>query len=73
MRVTVLMNFYDVAKGVDRMVGEEYVVTKERFEQVNAVGMEKVGSPILAESERTDPVGKQTPESRAKRTRKVAK
>ena len=73
MRVTVLMNFYDVAKGVDRKVGEEYVVTKERFEQVNAVGMEKVGSPILAESERTDPVGKQTPESRAKRTRKVAK
>ncbi|MBR3385095.1 MAG: hypothetical protein IKG69_07845 [Atopobiaceae bacterium] len=73
MRVTVLMNFYDVAKGVDRMVGEEYVVTKERFEQVNAIGMEKVGSPILAESERTDPVGKQTPESRAKRTRKVAK
>lgn len=73
MRVTVLMNFYDVAKGVDRMVGEEYVVTKERFEQVNAIGMEKVGSPILAESERTDPVGKQTPESRAKKTRKVAK
>lgn len=73
MRVTVLMNFYDVAKGVDRKVGEEYVVTKERFEQVNAVGMEKVGSPILAESERTDPVGKQTPESRAKRARKVAK
>lgn len=73
MRVTVLMNFHDVAKGVDRKVGEEYVVTKERFEQVNAIGMEKVGSPILAESERTDPVGKQTPESRAKRTRKVAK
>ncbi len=73
MRVTVLLDFHDLAKGVDRKVGEEYVVTKERFDEVNAIGMAKVGSPILAESERTDPIGKQTPESRAKKTRKVAK
>lgn len=73
MRVTVLLDFHDISKDVDRKAGEEYVVTKERFEEVNAIGMEKVGSPILAESERTDPIGKQTPEARAKKARKVAK
>jgi len=49
MYVMALVNFHDNLKGVDRKCGEEFVVSKARFEEINAVGMEKLGAPIVSE------------------------
>ena len=67
MQVTVLVDFHDNLKNVDRKRGEQFVVTKERFEQVNQVGMDKIGAPILEEVVRKPAPEKETPESRAKK------
>jgi hypothetical protein len=72
MNVVTLVDFRDNLRGVERKAGEEFVVTKERFEEINAVGLEKIGAPIVEEVVRTAVAkGKQTPESRAKRRRRA--
>ena len=66
MNVVALVDFHDNLRNVDRKVGEEFVVTKERFQEINAVGMERIG-PIVEEVIRTETAkAVQTPESRAK-------
>ncbi len=67
MYVTVLVDFQDLNKNVWRKRGEEFVVTKERFEEINSIGMEKIGAPIVEEVRREPAPQKQTPESRAKK------
>lgn len=65
MRVKVLANFHDNLKDVDRKCGEEFVVTKDRFAEINAVGMECIGAPIVEEVVEKAVAVKETPESRA--------
>jgi len=67
MRVKTLVNFRDNYKGVDRRVGEEFVVTKGRFEEINSYGLEKIGAPIVEEVVSKAVPVKETPESRAKK------
>jgi hypothetical protein len=68
MNVVTLVDFHDNLKDVDRKAGEEFVVTRERYEEINAVGAEKIGAPIVEEVVHTaDAKGVQTPEKRAKR------
>ena len=67
MNVVTLHDFHDNLRNIDRKVGEEFVVTKERFEEINAVGMERIGGPIVEEVVRKETAkAVQTPESRAK-------
>ena len=74
MYVTALVDFHENLKGVDRKRGDMFVVTKSRFEEINAVGMERIGAPIVEASAETTPesraAGKQTPESRAAKRRR---
>jgi len=67
MNVIALVDFHDNLKNCDRRRGEEFVVTKERFEQINAVGAEKIGGPIVEEVRREPAPAKESPESRAKK------
>lgn len=68
MNVIALIDFHDNLRDVDRKAGEEFVVSRERFEQINAIGVEKIGAPLVREMEHSPAaVGKQTPESRAKK------
>ena len=67
MYVIALVDFHDNLKGVQRKRGEEFVVTKERFAEINEVGAEKIGGPIVEETRREPAPAKQTPESRAKK------
>lgn len=68
MQVTALVDFRDNLRDVDRKRGEEFVVSKERFEEINSYGMEKIGQPLVEEVVRTSEAkGRQTPESRAKK------
>lgn len=60
MNVIVLEDFHDNLKGVDRKRGEQFVVSRERFDEINAVGQECIGRPIVGEVEE-----KQAPEERA--------
>ena len=71
MNVVALVDFHDNLRGVERKAGEEFVVSRERFEEINAVGAEKIGAPIVREVAR-DAVAKgvQTPEARAKARRR---
>jgi len=80
MNVVALVDFHDNLKDVDRKRGEEFVVTRERFDEINAVGEASwFNGPIVEEVSRDKAVqsGKQTPESRAakapakRRTRKA--
>jgi len=64
MRVIAICDFHDNQKDVDRKRGEEFVVTRDRYEQINAIGMEKIGGPLV-EISADDPEPKQTPEKRA--------
>ena len=66
MYVKALVDFHDNLKNVERKAGEEFVVTKERFEEINKVGLAAINAPIVEEVERVAPP-KQTPESRAKK------
>ena len=66
MNVIALIDFHDNLRDVDRKAGEEFVVSRERYEQINSIGMEKIGAPIVKETaSKPATVGKQTPESRA--------
>jgi len=66
MYVKALVDFHDNLKDVDRKSGEEFVVTKERFEQINEIGMNCINAPIVEEVPRIEQL-KETPESRAKK------
>lgn len=79
MNVVVITEFDDVKKGVRRYPGEEFVVSKERFDEINAVGMRRLNAPLVKEKE----APKEEPKAEAKpaakkparkttRTRKVA-
>jgi hypothetical protein len=69
MYVTTLVNFHDNLKDVDRKRGEVFVVSRERFEEINAVGEKRIGAPIVEEVQREDQPAKETPEKRAKAAR----
>lgn len=73
MQVVALVDFHDNEKNVDRKAGEEFVVSQKRFDEINSVAENFGLKAIVGESVRTVTAAKQTPESRAKRTRKVAK
>jgi len=69
MNVVALVDFKDNLRNVDRKAGDEFIVSRERFEEINAVGMEKINAPIVEEVvHKADAKGVQTPESR-KRSR----
>lgn len=51
MNVKALVDFHDNLKDVNRKAGEVFIVSKERCEEINAVGMEKTGAPIVEEVE----------------------
>lgn len=68
MNVRALVDFHDNQRGVERKAGEEFVVSAERFEEINAVGMEKISAPIVEEVVRTAEAKQaETPETRAKK------
>lgn len=73
MQVVALVDFHDNEKDVDRKAGEEFVVSQKRFDEINSVAGNFGLKAIVGESVRTATAAKQTPESRAKRTRKAAK
>ena len=72
MNVVALVDFHDNLRGVDRKAGEEFVVTKERFEEINSKAADSwYGKPFVKESVRTvEAKGVQTPEARKKATRR---
>jgi len=51
MKVTTLVEFDDLKAGVRRFPGDMFVVSKERFAEINAVGKQKIGKPIVEEVE----------------------
>ena len=59
MNVVTLVDFHDNLKDVDRKRGEQFVVSRERYEEINSIGVEKIGKPLVGAVE------KQAPESRA--------
>ena len=66
MNVVALVDFHDNLKDVDRKRGEEFVVSKERFEEINRIGNEKAGIDLVEAPMRTEEAKDvQTPESRA--------
>lgn len=69
MNVVTLVDFHDNVKNVDRKRGEQFVVSRERYDEVNAVGIDAIGAPILEEVTREAAAqnGKQTPESRRRK------
>ena len=67
MYVKALVDFHDNLKDVGRKAGEEFVVTKERFDEINAVGYARINGPIVEEIAREETPAKETPESRAKK------
>lgn len=79
MNVVALVDFHDNEKDVERLKGEEFAVTKERFEAINAVAPRHGLDAIVGEVVRTaeaPKASKQTPESRAAKApakRKTAK
>ena len=52
MVVKALVDFKDNAKGVQRLAGETFIVSKARFAEINAVGMEKINKPLVEEVKR---------------------
>ena len=72
MRVKANVDFHDNLRDIDRKAGEEFVVTRERFDEINAIGAEKIGAPIVDEVVSKAVASKQTPESRARTRRKRA-
>lgn len=66
MDVVTLVPFHDKDKDVWRSAGDEFAVTRERFKQINSVGMDKVGEPLVREIVRKAVAkGMDTPEKRA--------
>lgn len=51
MRATTLIQFDDKKAGLRRIVGEEFTVSRDRFDEINATGMAKIGKPLVAEAE----------------------
>lgn len=51
MVVRALVDFHDNLRDIDRKAGETFIVSKERFAEINAVGMEKINHPIVEEVE----------------------
>ena len=66
MYVKALVGFNDLNKNVWREAGDEFVVTKERFDEINKVGYAKINAPIVEEIAKVE-APKETPESRAKK------
>lgn len=64
MNVVTLIDFHDNAKDVDRKRGEQFVVSRERFEEINRIGNEKIGRDLVGEA-----AAKQAPEDRAAKAR----
>ena len=61
MNVKTLYEFHDNLKGVRRKVGDEFVVSRERFAEINEAGMAQVGQPLVEmvpEEPRTPESGK---------------
>ncbi len=74
MNVVALVDFHDNLKGVDRKAGEEFVVSRDRYEEINRIGNEKAGIPLVEEVVRTvEAKGVQTPEARKASARRRAK
>ena len=69
MHVRTLVSFFDIKAGVDRRVGEEFIVDEGRFSQINAVGYEKVGAPLVDAVDRDEP----KPEPAPKRQKRPTK
>jgi hypothetical protein len=67
MNVIARVDFHDNLRGVDRKAGEEFVVTRERYDEINAAGEASwYGAPLVEEVVRTvEAKGVETPESRA--------
>ena len=65
MKVVATTAFHDNLKNVDRKRGEEFVVSRERYEQINEVGMRKIGRPIVE----IVPAKKTSPETEAAKSR----
>ena len=66
MNVKALVNFHDNLRDVDRKSGEEFVVSKDRYEEINRIAAETYGSPFVEEVVRTvEAKGAETPEGRA--------
>ena len=63
MQVIALVDFHDNAKDVDRKRGEQFVVSQERFEEINSV------APNFGLDAIVGAVEKQSPESRAAKSR----
>jgi len=63
MNVITLVDFHDNLKDVERKRGEQFVVSKERFEEINSIGVEKIGKPLVGAVE------KQSPESRGAKSK----
>lgn len=64
MNVITLVDFHDNLKDVDRKRGEEFTVSRERYEEINEAGDAQIGKPLVAEVKR-----KQVPEERAQKAR----
>ena len=74
MRAVVLVDFHDNKSKVDRKAGEEFVVSRERFEEINSIAPKHGLKEIVGEVVRTETaVGKQSPESRAAKAAKSRK
>jgi len=66
MNVVALVDFHDNLRDVDRRRGEEFIVSQERYEEINAAGAASwFNGPFVEEVVREVP--KETPESRAKK------
>ena len=67
MNVKALVDFHDNLRDIDRKRGEEFIVSRERFDEINRIGNEKAGIDLVEEVVRTvEAKGAETPESRAK-------
>lgn len=58
--VVALSPFYDTKEGVNRSAGEEFEVTEERFDEINAAGKAQLGADLVNEivKEPLSPEGK---------------
>ena len=68
MNVIALVDFHDNLRDVDRKRGEEFVVTSERFAEINEKGLaSSYAGPFVEEiaRDKAAQAGKETPESRA--------
>jgi hypothetical protein len=64
MNVVTLIDFHDNSKDVDRKLGEQFVVSRERSDEIKRIGKEKIGRDLVG-----DVAAKQAPEDRAAKAR----